>query len=94
MSDIEDLLDYAELEGTEISNECFSLELININREFYSPEFKEAYNKEIKRFLKFFRMNAMIITTEEVVTNKVVVRELEWLDEIYWPPHEEEEEDE
>jgi len=86
MSDIEDLIEYAALEGTEIADECFSLDLININREFYSPEFVEAYTKEIKRFLKFFRMNAMIIETKKEVTTMITNRNLEWrTNEIYWP---------
>lgn len=78
MSDIEDLLEYAALEGTELGAECFVLDCVNTQREFYSPEFVAAYHAEVARLLNYFKSNCRIVEHTEEVTSTSKYRVLEW----------------
>ena len=74
---VEELVKYAELEGSEIGELC--LLLYDISRYFpyiLSESFEEEIKKEVKNQLQNFKDNCTIVDKFEEVTEKW--KELEW----------------
>lgn len=74
---IEELEDYATLDGTEIGEACFLLMRLTNYPDYVSDEFYNSLEKEIKEQLDNFKTYTQIVEFEETVITKR--RELEHL---------------
>ena len=77
---IEELREYAELEGSELGDSCEMLILIYQSySECFSDEFLCAMEKEIRFQLQYFKDNSKIIEITEVSPQKEwISKDLEW----------------
>lgn len=73
---LNDLIKYADIEGTEIGEVCILLTDIARYPDYVSEEFYHALEKEIMSQLKYFKENSEIVEREETFTRKMV--ELAW----------------
>jgi len=74
-----ELIEYAELEGTEIADGCMGLLAAYDVMHYLSDEFTDAVIKEMNERLKYFKENCTITTKTITVTR--TISELEWNDE-------------
>jgi hypothetical protein len=70
------LVEYANLDGSELGEACSILIQMWDYRDYISNEFKEALEKELKTQVKNFKDNCKIVTKKVKLTQ--VVKELEW----------------
>ena len=72
----QELREYIELEGAELSEACYSLIRLSHYPDYISDEFYSALLKELEDQLSNFKENSRIVETEETITVKS--KELEW----------------
>lgn len=73
---VEELREYAELEGSEIGEICLLLYDIYRYSPYMSESFRKAVEKEVKNQLQNFKDHCKIVDKSEVVTE--TWKELEW----------------
>lgn len=74
--DINELSEYARIEGSELGDYCNALIQLYSYRDIYSNPFGKALAKEIKSQLEHFKKHATIVKRSEVVTHEWM--DLEW----------------
>ena len=72
---IEELQEYADLDGSEVGEGLWSLIDMNSVKHYLNKEFKEAVDREIDLQLKWFRDNTVIKSKTEIIEN-----EKKWLE--------------
>lgn len=72
-----DLTEYTELEGSEVGEMCNLLLQLHNYTDYFSDEFKEALEIEMKNQLKNFKDKCKIVKRE--IKSVQIVKELEWI---------------
>lgn len=76
-NDIDSLMEYIELDNTELGEACNSiLDLYIIHNPYISKALKTCLEKEIKRQLKNYTDHCKIVSVDENIT--VTKKELQW----------------
>ena len=73
---IEELEKYAQLDASELGEDCLDLCRAAMVRNCVSEQFQKAVKKELISKLKYFKDHSRIVETETVTTRKKV--DLEW----------------
>lgn len=77
MSDYEELMEYARLDGSEWGESAEALcNAYRVGRTFFSDELQDLLSKEIADWLTNVRENATIVEESETITR--TVKSLEW----------------
>jgi hypothetical protein len=72
----EELIEYSDLEGTELGESCARLCAMSHYSDYVSESFYAAVIEEMKNQLAMFKRETNIVETTETYTRKVV--DLEW----------------
>jgi hypothetical protein len=78
MDKVEELREYAKIEGAELGEAFDMLCSLDNLKDYLSPEFGKAIEEEITNQLNYMKKNSRIIIREYTQTNKY--EELEWIE--------------